>query len=96
MTADWRHRRTKVRDILGTTGTAAMFLVEAACCCMGLEPSSGEWFDASGGLSGMVVPLVRAGLVGVVSGGVVFALVSLFVRLRHALAGRKGGAGKGG
>ena len=55
-----------------------------------------EWFDASGGLSGMVEPLVMAGRVGVVSGGVVFALVSLFVRLRHALAGRKEGAGKGG
>ncbi len=44
----------------------------------------------------MVVPLVMAGLVGVVSGGVVFALVSLFVRLRHAQADGKEGAGKGG
>ena len=55
-----------------------------------------EWFDASGGLSGMVVPLVMAGLAGLVAGGFVFALVSLFVRLHHVLAGRKEGAGKGG
>ena len=44
----------------------------------------------------MVVPLVMAGLAGLVAGGFVFALVSLFVRLRHALADGKEGAGKGG
>ncbi len=88
----------RLMKILTIVGTAAMFLVGGGILLHGLPWTRHlvERFDASGGLSGMVVPLVMAGLVGLVAGGFVFALVSLSMRLRQALTDGEDGAEKGG
>ncbi|ACY13996.1 DUF808 domain-containing protein [Haliangium ochraceum] len=71
--------------ILSIAGTAAMFLVGGGILVHGIAPIHHLVVDAAeavGGVLGSLIEMALNGLVGIVAGGVIVALVTLVKRLR--------------
>ena len=74
---------------LSVAGTAAMFLVGGGIIVHGvpwLHHLLQAWTDGMGGLAAGAVEMLFNALVGVVTGGIVVGVVSLFGKLRGAAA----------